>query len=115
MSAQLFSAIRAGEIDKVTALLDGDPGLLDGKDENGLSPFTVARYSRQEAIAEMLLERGASLDIFGASMAGVHARLVELLAEDRGLVNSYSSDGWTPLHIAAFFSQKDIAEVLLAN
>ncbi len=115
MNAELFTAIRAGDSGKVKALLDSDPALLDAKDENGLSALTIAKYTRQEAIAQMLLDRGATLDIFHAAMAGVQPRLVELLAGDRGLVNSYSSDGWTPLHVAAFFGQKEIAEVLLAN
>ena len=115
MNPELFTAIRAGDTGKVTTLLDSDPGLLDAKDENGLSALTIAKYSRQEAIAKMLVDRGARLDIFSASTAGVQSRVVDLLAQDRGLVNSYSSDGWTPLHVAAFFSQKEIVEVLLAN
>jgi ankyrin repeat protein len=115
MSAELFAAIRAGDSTKVQALLDGDPALVDAKDEHGLSALTIAKYTRQEAIAQMLLERGTTLDIFSACMAGVQARVVELLTEDRGLVNTYSGDGWTPLHVAAFFSQKDIAELLLAS
>ena len=115
MRAELFTAIRAGDTAKITALVESDPGLLDAKDENGLSAITIAKYSRQESIAQMLIDRGAKLDIFSASMAGVETRVVELLAQDRGLINSYSVDGWTPLHVAAFFGQKEIAEVLLAN
>ena len=115
MNQELFTAIRAGDTEQVTTLLDTDPGLIDAKDEHGLSALTIAKYSCQETIAKMLVDRGASLDIFSASTAGVQSRVVELLAQDRGLVNSYSSDGWTPLHVAAFFSQKEIAEVLLAN
>ena len=115
MNAELFTAIRAGDTATVQKLIDADPALLDAKDENGLSALTVAKYTRQESIAQMLLDRGASLDIFHAAMAGVLPRVVELLAGDRGLVNSYSSDGWTPLHVAAFFSNKDTVEILLAN
>lgn len=115
MSAELFTAIRAGDTAKVTSLLDSDPGLLDAKDENGLSALTIAKYSRKDTIAQMLVDRGANLDILSASILGLQSRVVELLAQDRGLVNSYSSDGWTPLHVAAFFGQKEIAEVLLAN
>jgi uncharacterized protein len=75
----------------------------------------VAKYSRQDEIATMLLERGARLDIHAACMAGALTRVVELLAAERGLVNAYSHDGWTPLHLGAFFGRQDIAEVLLAN
>ena len=115
MSAELFKAIRGGDTATVQTLIDAQPALLDAKDENGLSALTVAKYTRQEPIAKMLLDRGASLDIFHAAMAGVLPRVVELLAENRGLLNSYSSDGWTPLHVASFFSNKETVEVLLAN
>ena len=115
MSAELFSAIRAGDSGKVTALIDGDPGLLDAKDESGLGPFTVAKYSRQDEIASLLLQRGARLDIFAACMAGVHPRVVELLAADRGLVNSYSHDGWTPLQAVAQSGDVKLVRLLIAN
>lgn len=115
MSAQLFAAIKAGDAAKVNELIEADPALLSQKDESGLGPYTVARYSRQDGIAKTLLEKGVELDIFAATMAGVQERVVELLAADRGLTESRSSDGWTPLHLAAFFGQAEIAEVLLAN
>ncbi len=115
MSKELFESIRAGDHAKVESMVDADPALLAAVDENGLGPFTVARYSRQNAIAEMLLRKGVSLDIFAAAMAGVEQRIIELLAEDRSRVSTYSHDGWTPLHLAAFFGNHGCAEVLLAN
>lgn len=115
MSAELFTAIKAGQAETVSALIDRDPSLLSATDETGLGAFTVAKYSRQDAIARMLLDKGVQLDIFAATMAGVRERVVDLLAKDRELVNKYSHDGWTPLHLAAFFGHPEIAEVLLAN
>ena len=115
MNAAFFDAVRSGDAVKAVAMLDADPSLLNERDENGLGAFTVARYSRQDAIAQMLLDKGIQLDIFAVCMAGVQDRVVELLAADRGLVNAYSHDGWTPLHLAAFFGHPAVAEVLLAN
>jgi uncharacterized protein len=115
MNKDFFDAVRAGDLTKVAAMMEADPGLLDATDENGLGAFTVARYSRQDAAAKLLLEKGAQLDICAAAMAGVEQRLVELLAEDRTRTGAYSHDGWTPLHLAAFFGNKGCAEVLLAN
>jgi ankyrin repeat protein len=115
MNADFIGAIKQGDIHKVAAMIKEDPSLLNDKDENGLGPYTVARYSRQDEVAKVLLEKGVELDIFAASMAGVRERVVELLAGDRGMVNSYSHDGWTPLHLAAFFGKPEIAEILLAN
>jgi ankyrin repeat protein len=115
MNAEFFGAIKQGDVMKVAAMVKDDPSLLNDTDEQGLGPYTVARYSRQDEVAKLLLDKGAKLDIFAACMAGVRERVVELLAADRGLVNSYSHDGWTPLHLAAFFGRPEIADILVAN
>ena len=115
MNHDFFDAIRAGDHAKVAQMIEADAGLLNAPDENGLRPFTVARYSRQDAIAQLLLDKGAQLDIHAAAMAGVGERIVSLLADDRALVGSYSHDGWTPLHLASFFGHDTCAEILLAN
>jgi ankyrin repeat protein len=115
MNKDFFDAIRAGDHAKVAQMIEADSGLLNAPDDNGLRPFTVARYSRQDAIAQLLLDKGAQLDICAAAMAGAEERLVNLLASDRSLATSYSHDGWTPLHLAAFFGHNACAEILLAN
>lgn len=115
MNKEFFDAIRAGDAGRVTQMIDADPALLNATDENGLQAFTVARYSRQNDIANMLLERGAELDICAAAMAGASDRITELLAKDRTLAGSYSHDGWTPLHLAAFFGNGACAQELLAH
>lgn len=115
MNKDFFDAIRAGDTAKIDQMLDADPGLLSAVDENGLGAFTVARYQRQDAVANLLLQKGAQLDICAAAMAGVEERIVELLAADRSQTGAYSHDGWTPLHLTAFFGHKAAAEVLLAN
>ena len=112
---EFFDAIRAGDEQRVRALVTADPSLLAAKDESGLGPFIVARYGRQNAIAEFLLESGAELDIFGACIAGQGERVAKLLDEDRSLTGSFSHDGWTPLHLAAFFGHEAIARELLAR
>jgi ankyrin repeat protein len=115
MNHEFFGAVKQGDAMKVAAMIKEDPSLLADKDEQGLGPYTVARYSRQDEVSRLLLEKGVELDIFAACLAGVSERVVDLLAADRGLVNSYSHDGWTPLHLAAFFGRPEIAEILLAN
>ena len=60
-----------------------------------------------------LVEAEPSLAIFAASMLGDTARIEELLAGNRSLVGMLSSDGWTPLHLAAFYGQEDAVRLLL--
>jgi len=113
MSKEFFDAIRAGETGKVSAMLQADPGLLGAKDENGLGAFVTAKYSRRNDIAGMMLEKGVELDIFAACMAGADERVVELVSRQHDLTNSYSPDGWTPLHLAGFFNHPALTEALL--
>jgi ankyrin repeat protein len=113
MSKDFFDAIRAGDRDKVISLLTADPALLAARDDKGLSAFIAAKYSQRNDIAALLLEKGIELDIFAACMAGQRHRAVELLDADPSLINTYSHDGWTPLHLAAFFAQPSVVEALL--
>jgi ankyrin repeat protein len=114
MSQQFFEAIRAGDRDRVDALLHADATLLAAKDEKGLGAYTAARYAGRNDIAAMLLEKGVELDVFAACMAGAKDRAIELIAQHPELVNAYSHDGWTPMHLACFFGP-GVAEALIAK
>ena len=83
--------------------------------ELGDSPVLVAMYHGHPDIAEFLVGCGAELNIFEASAFGDEFAVADLLCEDQKLLNTYSHDGWTPLHLAAFFGHYDVAEVLLLN
>lgn len=62
-----------------------------------------------------LVEADPSLAIFAASILGETAQIETLLTGNRSLVGLLSSDGWTPLHLAAFFGKLDAARLLLNN
>jgi len=113
MSTDFFDAIRAGDRDKVSAMLAADPRLLAAKDEKGLSAFVAAKYSQRNEIGALLLEKGIELDLFAACMAGARERVIEMIIHEPDLIKSYSHDGWTPLHLAAFFADASLVEALL--
>jgi uncharacterized protein len=115
MSQQFFEAIRAGDREKVDALLNADAGLLVARDEKGLGAYIAAKYSGRNDIATMLLEKGVELDVFAACMAGAQERALGLIGQNRELATAYSHDGWTPLHLACFFGQPGIAAALIAQ
>jgi ankyrin repeat protein len=110
----LFEAIRAGDLATVESLVEERPELVSAQDVNGLPAITVAYYHRKPDIAKLLEARGARVDIFGACIAGRSADLRDLLERSPEAVNSFSCDGWTPLHLAAFFGSVECLEYLLA-
>ena len=109
---QLFDAIKKGNAEEVSKLLDRDPSLA-GARQSGVSPLLTAVYYRQPAIARALIDRGTPLDVFEASAVGDAERLRALLAGEPSLANEFAADGFTPLGLAAFFGNPEAARILL--
>ena len=65
------------------------------------------------ARVKALIEVDPSLAIFAACIQGETEQIEQLLSADRSLVSKLSEDGWTPLHLAAFFGQGSAARALL--
>lgn len=113
VAQDIFEAIAAHDTERVRALLDAQPELLTARNERGDSPPLVALYSDFGDILHLLLARKPVLSIFEASALGNLARVRELLEDDPRLLNFFSHDGWTPLHLATYFGHRDTAEFLL--
>src|SRR3954451_22496049 len=120
-SAAFIDAIKAGEFERVKAMVSAEPTLIDARSRTGDTAILTAVYHRQKEIVNLLVARGASLSLFEACAAGEVERVERLLQESASGamgapgVNDYSSDGWTPLHLAAFFGHAKIAELLIAH
>lgn len=115
MADDLFRAIAAGDEDLVRNLLDRRPEAAEERDEEGVSAVRRAVYARQEEIATLLLDANPALDVFDAAAVGRTRGLEALLAGERELARAWASDGFTALHLAAFFGHKDAAELLLEH
>jgi ankyrin repeat protein len=113
-STALCEAIKRGDAASVTQLVQQDPSLITVQSEL-LSPVMLAMYYNQPAIATILVETGAKLDIFEAAAYGAYNQAATLLASDPSLANAVARDGFQPLGLAAFFGHTDVAQLLLAH
>ena len=114
-AAAFIDAIKAGEFERVKAMVSADPTLIDARSGTGDSAILTAVYHRQKEIVNLLVARGAKLSLFEACAAGEIERVERLLQDSARAINDWSGDGWTPLHLAAFFGHTKIAELLLAH
>ena len=110
----VIEKVKAGDLSGVRELLDGDRSLANVRDASGTSAVLLAVYYGRQDVADLLVEKEASIDIFEAAALGDAGRLKELLATQPERARSFSHDGWTPLHLAAFFGRSDAAKVLIA-
>jgi ankyrin repeat protein len=112
---EFFAAIKGGDLARVKEMISADGSLVNAKTGAGESAVLTAVYHGRKEIADLLVARGATLTIFEACAAGELERIERLLDEEGASVNGYSDDGWTPLHLAAFFGHTKVAEILLAH
>ena len=105
-------AIRDADTARLAELLERDPGLASAKSAEGLSVLTTAAYHGRVDIVALLLASEPELDIFEASTVGRTAR-VEALVHAGADIRSKSPDGFTPLHLAAFFGRTATVAALL--
>ena len=110
-----IDAIKAGEFERVKAMVSAEPALIDARSQTGESAILTAVYHRQKGIVNLLVSRGATLTLFEACAAGEVERVERLLEDDGAAINAPSGDGWTPLHLASFFGHAKIAELLLGH
>jgi len=111
--SELIAAVHAGDIGDVKHLLQADPSLASARDERGVSVLMHAYYRGRRDIADLIVASRSELDIFEA-VAAQRAEIVStFLDRDPAQAKSWSADGFTPLHFAAFFGQPAIARELI--
>ena len=108
-----FELIDAGDEGALRDSLDHDPDLAAERNADGLSPVLYALYNGKSDLVETLLDANPPLDVFDAAAVGRTRGLEELLDGEPELVTSWSPDGFTALHLAAFFGQEEAAKILL--
>ncbi len=110
---QFFQAIRDGNTGRVTELLQETPALINETTGEGISPILFAVYVNRRDIVDLLLPHKPELDLFEAAAVGDEQIIKILTVEYPEEISGFSPDGFTPLHLAAFFGHADIAFTLV--
>jgi hypothetical protein len=108
----LIEAVKAGDVARVQSIVTANPASSSGRLPSGESPLMSALYRGHREVMRLLLDAGAELDVFAASATGNVEALRSQVLDTRN-IGRHAYDGWTPLHLAAFFGHIDAARVLL--
>ncbi|MHC9539875.1 MAG: ankyrin repeat domain-containing protein [Vulcanimicrobiota bacterium] len=119
---RLISAMQAGNLERMKAIIDDDRALAELKDELGENLFHKAVSSGRKDIMHFLLERGFSVyeknnsdrtPLHEASAKG-YREMAEALISHGADITAKDLKGDTPLHLATRNGHKGVVELLIS-
>lgn len=112
---KLFRALGEADEESVRSMVSENRSLLSSKDSGGRSLVLFAVYAGQPKLAWELVRLGAPEGIHEASALGDLNHASDLTRKDPSGVSSYSSDGWTPLHLSSFFGHPELTSFFVRH
>jgi ankyrin repeat protein len=110
----LFRAIADGDRAAIDAILRASPRLARAQ-RDGVSAIRSALYGGHPELVATLRSLGATPDAFDLAALGEAEALRDLLDDQPELATAVAGDGFTALHLAAWFGHDKVAEILLAR
>ncbi|MGH8432373.1 MAG: ankyrin repeat domain-containing protein, partial [Solimonas sp.] len=110
---QLIEAAKAGDDVMVARMLEENPALRSFRAATGETPLMAALYRGHRRVVDRIVESGGDLDVFASAALGRLEGVQAAIDSTPGVMGSHAYDGWTPLHLAAFFGQRRVVEWLL--
>ena len=90
-----------------------DPALAKSKTSANVSPLMLSCYYKKPEVTAFLLKYLDNLTIFEAAASGKFDVVAHLLYTHPEIVNEYANDGFTPLGLASYFGQFEVARYLV--
>ncbi|XDD49424.1 ankyrin repeat domain-containing protein [Leptospira sp. WS92.C1] len=112
---EIFQAIAGGLKSKVIGLLKRDPTLFQSITEEGITPVLFSLYYGKLEMSKEIYQISPHKNLFEAVALGDFEETKRLVSDFPDEMNSFSKDGWSALHLAAYFGHLEITKFLIAS
>ncbi|MBI1746828.1 MAG: ankyrin repeat domain-containing protein [Acidobacteria bacterium] len=119
----LFEAAAVGHQERVTALLNEQPGLINSQAADGFTALGLAAFFGHRQVVDLLLTHGADVNIpsqnamavapLHSAVARQQVTIAAVLLAKGAEVNARQAGGITPLHQAVQSGQLEMVKLLL--
>lgn len=111
----LIEAVQQGDLTALKLVIAENPTCVNDRDPSGIPALLLALYYRRADCVHRLLDAGADIDFHLACALNRPEDAAHFLDADPTLISSLTPDGWTGLHLAAFFGAEDATRLLLSH
>jgi uncharacterized protein len=121
----VFEAAATGQTDRIRALIEQDPALVNSYSPDGFSPLSLAVFFGHPETVDVLLAAGAEVSApsresmkltpLASALAAGHNQIARTLIEHGADVNAKGDTDVTPLHTAAARGNIEAATFLLEH
>jgi len=110
---KLEEYITAGDVMGLNVLLTQSPALAKGVTSHRVSPLMLSCYYKKPEVTALLLKYVDEVNLFEAAASGKFDVVAHLIYAYPDAINDYADDGFTPLGLACYFGQHEIARYLV--
>lgn len=110
--AQLNTLLQERDEQKIIEFLEANPAVLTTKDEKGPSGLMLIAYHRLAGVMPKAQQLTPSMDLYESIAYGQLEGVKEAIADQADLLNQAAPDGFSPLCLAAYFAQFEVAKWL---
>jgi len=110
---QLEQYITTGDLVGLNTLLTQNPALAKAATSHHVSPIMLSCYYKKPEVTAFLMKYIDELNLFEAVAAGKFDVVAHLVYTYPDAINYYAEDGFTPLGLACYFGQYEVARFLI--
>lgn len=112
---KLQELLGSRDADKIIEYIRSEPEILSQKEKSGATGFMQVLYHRIPQVATVASKLKTELTFDEAVATSKIDQVKSQIEQDEELVSAFCADGFTPIGLATFFGQSDMAKLLFAS